>query len=122
MISGKRKWFLRTLEAVKSFSSGRISRSSYTQYIRLAARQPERLVFDTETDLEGTPSFMEKTAFPVDVYTGKEAASMIQFGYVERPAASFQSLLVRRIVFGVCNHRYSAAATPLMAQLCLNVI
>ena len=76
------------LEAILKVT-GRISESSYTQYIRLAA-DSRRLVFDTEVDWKelhrcGKPHSPYR-------YMRKTASMKMQFGYVERSCPPFQSL------------------------------
>ncbi len=83
--------------------SGKISESSYVQYIRLAA-DSNRLVFETEVDWKELHRLL-KTSFPVNVYT-ENGINEMQFGYVERPA--HRSKLYDKDRFEVCNHRYSA--------------
>lgn len=90
------------LEAVLKVS-GKISESSFVQYIRLAA-DSNRLVFETEVDWKELHRLL-KTAFPVNVYA-ENAINEMQFGYVERPA--HRSKLYDKDRFEVCNHRYSA--------------
>lgn len=90
------------LEAILKVT-GRISESSYTQYIRLAA-DSRRLVFDTEVDWKELHRLW-KTAFPVQVYA-ENGINEMQFGYVERPA--HRSKAYDKDRFEVCNHRYSA--------------
>ena len=83
--------------------SGRISESSFTQYIRLAA-DSRRLVFETEVDWRELHRLL-KVSFPVEVYA-ENGINEIQFGYVQRPA--HRSRLYDKDRFEVCNHRYSA--------------
>ncbi len=83
--------------------SGRISESSFTQYIRLAA-DSRRLAFETEVDWKELHRLL-KVSFPVDVYA-ENGINEMQFGYVERPA--HRSRLYDKDRFEVCNHRYSA--------------
>ena len=90
------------LEAVLKVT-GRISDSSYTQYIRLAA-DSSRLEFDTTVDWKELHRLL-KAAFPVNVYA-ENGINEIQFGYVERPAHRSRSYDQER--FEVCNHHYSA--------------
>lgn len=90
------------LEAVLKVT-GKISESSFVQYIRLAA-DSSRLVFETEIDWKELHRLL-KTAFPVNVYA-ENAINEMQFGYVERPA--HRSKLYDKDRFEVCNHRYSA--------------
>ena len=102
------------LEAVLRVS-GRISESSYTQYIRLAA-DSRRLVFDTEADWKELHRLW-KTAFPVDVYA-ENGINEMQFGYVERPA--HRSKAYDKDRFEVCNHRYSALCDAAHGAAVLN--
>ena len=90
------------LEAVLK-AEGRISRSSYTQYIRLAA-DSRRLEFETIVDWKELHRLL-KTSFPVNVYA-ENGINEIQFGYVERPAHRSRPYDQER--FEVCNHHYSA--------------
>lgn len=83
--------------------SGKISESSFVQYIRLAA-DSRRVEFDTEADWKELHRLL-KVAFPVDVYT-ENGINEMQFGYVERPA--HRSRLYDKDRFEVCNHKYSA--------------
>ena len=90
------------LEAVLK-ATGKISRSSYTQYIRLAA-DSRRLEFETTVDWKELHRLL-KAAFPVNVYA-ENGINEIQFGYVERPAHRSRPYDQER--FEVCNHHYSA--------------
>ena len=90
------------LEAVLKVT-GRISQSSYTQYIRLAA-DSRRLEFETIVDWKELHRML-KAAFPVNVYA-ENGINEIQFGYLERPAHRSRPYDQDR--FEVCNHRYSA--------------
>jgi len=90
------------IEAVLKVT-GKISESSYTQYIRLAA-DSTRLEFETEVDWKELHRLL-KAAFPVDVYA-ENGINEIQFGYVQRPA--HRSRQYEKDRFEVCNHRYSA--------------
>lgn len=83
--------------------SGRLSESSFVQYIRLAT-DSRRLIFETEIDWKELHRLL-KAAFPVTVYA-ENAINEMQFGYVERPA--HRSKLYDKDRFEVCNHRYSA--------------
>ncbi len=83
--------------------TGKISESSYTQYIRLAA-QARRIEFETEVDWRELHRLL-KVGFPVNVYA-ENGINEIQFGYVERP--THRSKLYDKDRFEVCNHRYSA--------------
>ena len=83
--------------------TGRLSESSFVQYIRLAA-DSRRIVFDTEVDWNELHRLL-KASFPVDVYA-ENGINEMQFGYVERPA--HRSKLYDKDRFEVCNHRYSA--------------
>ena len=90
------------LEAVLK-ATGKISQSSYTQYIRLAA-DSRRLEFETIVDWKELHRLL-KTSFPVNVYA-ENGINEIQFGYVERPAHRSRPYDQER--FEVCNHHYSA--------------
>lgn len=90
------------LEAVLKVT-GKISESTYVQYIRLSA-DSRRLEFETEVDWKELHRLL-KVAFPVNVYT-ENAINEMQFGYVKRPA--HRSRLYDKDRFEVCNHRYSA--------------
>ena len=90
------------LEAVLK-ATGKISQSSYTQYIRLAA-DSRRLEFETTVDWKELHRLL-KAAFPVNVYA-ENGINEIQFGYVERPAHRSRPYDQER--FEVCNHHYSA--------------
>lgn len=90
------------LEAVLKVT-GKISQSTYTQYIRLAA-DSRRLEFETIVDWKELHRML-KTAFPVNVYA-ENGINEIQFGYLERPAHRSRPYDQER--FEVCNHRYSA--------------
>ena len=90
------------LEAVLKVT-GRISQSSYTQYIRLDA-ESRRLEFETTVDWKELHRLL-KAAFPVNVYA-ENGINEIQFGYVERPAHRSRPYDQER--FEVCNHHYSA--------------
>ena len=90
------------LEAVLK-ATGKISRSSYTQYIRLAV-DSRRLEFETIVDWKELHRLL-KAAFPVNVYA-ENGINEIQFGYVERPAHRSRPYDQER--FEVCNHHYSA--------------
>ena len=90
------------LEAVLKVT-GKISQSTYTQYIRLAA-DSRRLEFETTVDWKELHRML-KTAFPVNVYA-ENGINEIQFGYLERPAHRSRPYDQER--FEVCNHRYSA--------------
>lgn len=83
--------------------SGRISESTFTQYIRLAA-ESRRIEFETEIDWKELHRLL-KAAFPVDVYA-ENGINEMQFGFVERP--THRSRLYDKDRFEVCNHRYSA--------------
>ena len=90
------------LEAVLK-ATGKISQSSYTQYIRLAA-DSRRLEFEMIVDWKELHRLL-KAAFPVNVYA-ENGINEIQFGYVERPAHRSRPYDQER--FEVCNHHYSA--------------
>lgn len=90
------------MEAVLKVT-GKISESTYAQYIRLSA-DSRRLEFETEVEWKELHRLL-KVAFPVNVYT-ENAINEMQFGYVERPA--HRSRLYDKDRFEVCNHRYSA--------------
>lgn len=90
------------LEAVLKVT-GKLSQSTYTQYIRLAA-DSRRLEFETIVDWKELHRML-KTAFPVNVYA-ENGINEIQFGYLERPAHRSRPYDQER--FEVCNHRYSA--------------
>lgn len=83
--------------------TGRISNSTFTQYIRLAA-DSRRLEFETEVDWREVHRLL-KADFPVNVYS-ENVINEIQFGFVERPA--HRSRVYDRDRYEVCNHRYSA--------------
>lgn len=83
--------------------TGKISESSYTQYIRLEA-DSKRLVFETEVDWKEMHRLL-KTDFPVAVYS-ENVINEMQFGFVERPA--HRSRVYDQDRYEVCNHRYSA--------------
>ncbi|HJA92488.1 MAG TPA: alpha-mannosidase [Candidatus Eisenbergiella merdipullorum] len=90
------------LEAVLKVT-GKISHSTYTQYIRLAAGS-RRMEFETFVDWKELHRML-KAAFPVNVYA-ENGINEIQFGYLERPA--HRSRLYDKERFEVCNHHYSA--------------
>lgn len=90
------------LEAVLKVS-GKISRSDYVQYIRLAANQ-KRLEFETCIEWRELHRLL-KAAFPVSVHA-INARNEMQFGYVERP--THRSRTYDKDRFEVCNHRYTA--------------
>lgn len=83
--------------------TGKVSESSYTQYITLDAGS-RRLEFDTEVDWKELHRLL-KTSFPVTVYA-ENGINEMQFGFVERPA--HRSRAYDKDRFEVCNHRYSA--------------
>lgn len=83
--------------------SGRISQSTYEQYIRLDANQ-QRLEFETIIEWYELHRLL-KAAFPVSVYA-LNAKNEMQFGYVERP--THRSRTFDKDRFEVCNHRYTA--------------
>lgn len=83
--------------------TGKISESTYTQYIRLAA-ESRRVKFETEVDWRELHRLL-KVGFPVNVYA-ENGINEMQFGYVERP--THRSKLYDKDRFEVCNHRYSA--------------
>lgn len=102
------------LEAVLKVT-GRISESSYTQYIRLAA-DSSRLEFDTVIDWKELHRLL-KTAFPVQVYA-ENGINEMQFGFVERP--THRSRAYDKDRFEVCNHRYSALCDSAHGAAVLN--
>ncbi len=83
--------------------TGKVSKSSVEQYIRLAAGS-SRLVFDTAIDWRELHRLL-KTCFPVEVYA-ENGINEMQFGFVERP--THRSKPYDKDRFEVCNHRYSA--------------
>lgn len=83
--------------------SGRISQSTYVQYIRLDANQ-QRLEFETIIEWQELHRLL-KAAFPVSLYA-LNAKNEMQFGYVERP--THRSRTYDKDRFEVCNHRYTA--------------
>ena len=83
--------------------TGRISNSSFVQYIRLDA-ESTRLEFETVVDWKELHRLL-KVAFPVCVFA-ENGINEIQFGYVERPTRRSRTYDKDR--FEVCNHRYSA--------------
>ena len=83
--------------------TGRISNSSFIQYIRLDAGS-KRLEFETVVDWKELHRLL-KVAFPVCVFA-ENGINEIQFGYVERPTRRSRTYDKDR--FEVCNHRYSA--------------
>lgn len=83
--------------------TGKISKSSFTQYIRLGA-DSRRLEFETEVDWKEMHRLL-KTDFPVEVYS-ENIINEMQFGFVERPA--HRSRVYDQDRYEVCNHRYSA--------------
>ena len=83
--------------------TGKIGKSSYTQYIRLA-KDSRRLEFDTTIDWKELHRLL-KTSFPVAVYA-ENGINEMQFGYVMRP--THRSREYEKDRFEVCNHRYSA--------------
>lgn len=83
--------------------TGKVSKSSVEQYIRLAAGS-SRLVFDTTIDWRELHRLL-KTCFPVEVYA-ENGINEMQFGFVERP--THRSKPYDKDRFEVCNHRYSA--------------
>ncbi|MCI5650486.1 MAG: glycosyl hydrolase-related protein [Fusicatenibacter sp.] len=95
--------------------TGRISNSSYTQYIRLQA-EGRRVEFETEVDWKELHRLL-KVSFPVTVYT-ENGINEMQFGYVERPA--HRSRLYDKDRFEVCNHRYSALCDAAHGAAVLN--
>lgn len=90
------------VEAVVKMT-GRISESTFTQYIRLE-KGSKRLVFDTEVDWKELHRLL-KVGFPVRVFA-ENGINEMQFGYVERP--THRSRQYDKDRFEVCNHRYSA--------------
>ena len=83
--------------------SGKISESTLTQYIRLAA-DSTRVEFSTEVDWKELHRLL-KVGFPVTVFA-ENGINEMQFGFVERP--THRSRLYDKDRFEVCNHRYSA--------------
>ena len=83
--------------------TGRISNSSFIQYIRLDAGS-KRLEFETVIDWKELHRLL-KVAFPVCVFA-ENGINEMQFGYVERPTRRSRTYDKDR--FEVCNHRYSA--------------
>ena len=83
--------------------TGRISNSSFVQYIRLDA-ESTRLEFETVIDWKELHRLL-KVAFPVRVFA-ENGINEMQFGYVERPTRRSRTYDKDR--FEVCNHRYSA--------------
>ena len=83
--------------------TGRISNSSFVQYIRLDA-ESTRLEFETVVDWKELHRLL-KVAFPVCVFA-ENGINEMQFGYVERPTRRSRTYDKDR--FEVCNHRYSA--------------
>ena len=83
--------------------SGRISESTFTQYIRVCA-DSARVEFFTEVDWKELHRLL-KVSFPVSVYA-ENGMNEMQFGYVERP--THRSRMYDKDRFEVCNHRYSA--------------
>ena len=83
--------------------TGRISNSSFVQYIRLDA-ESTRLEFETVVDWKELHRLL-KVAFPVRVFA-ENGINEMQFGYVERPTRRSRTYDKDR--FEVCNHRYSA--------------
>lgn len=82
---------------------GKISESTFTQYIRLAVGS-KRLEFETEVDWKELHRLL-KVGFPVNVYA-ENGINEMQFGYVERP--THRSRQYDKDRYEVCNHRYSA--------------
>jgi len=83
--------------------TGKISESTFTQYITLAA-DAKRIEFKTEIDWKELHRLL-KTSFPVNVYA-ENAINQMQFGYVERPV--HRSKAYDKDRFEVCNHHYTA--------------
>ena len=83
--------------------TGRISNSSFVQYIRLDA-ESTRLEFETVIGWKELHRLL-KVAFPVRVFA-ENGINEMQFGYVERPTRRSRTYDKDR--FEVCNHRYSA--------------
>lgn len=83
--------------------SGKISNSTYTQYICLA-KNSRRLEFDTVVAWNELHRLL-KVGFPVDVHA-ENAINEMQFGFVERP--THRSRAYDKDRFEVANHRYSA--------------
>ncbi|MBQ7841655.1 MAG: alpha-mannosidase [Lachnospiraceae bacterium] len=102
------------LEAVLKLT-GKISNSTYTQLIRLAA-DSTRIEFETEVDWKELHRLL-KASFPVDVYA-ENAINEIQFGFVNRP--THRSRQHEQDRFEVSNHRYSALADSVHGAAVLN--
>lgn len=83
--------------------TGKISESTFSQYIRLTAGS-RRLEFETEVDWKELHRLL-KVGFPVNVYA-ENGINEMQFGYVERP--THRSRQYDKDRYEVCNHRYSA--------------
>ena len=90
------------MEAVLKVT-GKVSESTFTQYITLAA-ESKRIEFKTEIDWKELHRLL-KTSFPVKVYA-ENAINEMQFGYVERPV--HRSKAYDKDRFEVCNHHYTA--------------
>ncbi|MDO4293939.1 MAG: glycoside hydrolase family 38 C-terminal domain-containing protein [Eubacteriales bacterium] len=95
--------------------TGRISNSSFTQYIRLDA-DSRRLEFETEIDWRELHRLL-KVGFPVNVFA-ENGINEMQFGYVERPTRRSRAYDKDR--FEVCNHRYSALCDQAHGAAVLN--
>lgn len=95
--------------------TGRISNSSFVQYIRLDA-ESTRLEFETVIDWKELHRLL-KVAFPVCVFA-ENGINEIQFGYVERPTRRSRTYDKDR--FEVCNHRYSALCDQVHGAAVLN--
>ena len=95
--------------------TGRISNSSFVQYIRLDA-ESTRLEFETVVDWKELHRLL-KVAFPVCIFA-ENGINEIQFGYVERPTR--RSRIYDKDRFEVCNHRYSALCDQVHGAAVLN--
>lgn len=83
--------------------TGKVSESTFTQYIRLE-KGSKRLVFDNEFDWKELHRLL-KVGFPVRVYA-ENGINEMQFGYIERP--THRSRQYDKDRYEVCNHRYTA--------------
>ena len=109
-----------TVESTGSLRSvlkvtGRISNSSFVQYIRLDA-DSTRLEFETAIDWKELHRLL-KVGFPVNVFA-ENGINEMQFGYVERPTR--RSRAYEKDRFEVCNHRYSALCDQAHGAAVLN--
>ena len=93
----------------------KVTNSTFTQYIRLAA-DSRRIEFETEIDWKEMHRLL-KAGFPVNVYA-ENGINEMQFGFVERPA--HRSRAYDKDRFEVCNHRYSALADGAHGAAVLN--